>query len=156
MIADGCRARLLSLLALLLLAGCEPSASDSGVRLSKVDIAFGSRSIRCEVANDEGTRQLGLMYRHALADDRGMIFVFSDEQVRDFWMKNTFIPLDIVYLDNTGKVVAIRQMKARDETSVSSDAPAQYAIEVNAGAARQAGVKEGTTIFLPDKLPAAK
>ena len=85
-----------------------------------------------------------------------MIFVFSDEQVRDFWMKNTFIPLDIVYLDNTGKVVAIRQMKARDETSVSSDAPAQYAIEVNAGAARQAGVKEGTTIFLPDKLPAAK
>jgi uncharacterized membrane protein (UPF0127 family) len=89
------------------------------------------------------------MYRHSLPEDRGMLFTFDDEQVRNFWMKNTFIPLDIVFVDHTGKVVAIRQMQAQDTNLTSSDAPASAAIELNLGAAKAAGVKEGDSIKLP-------
>ena len=74
--------------------------------------------------------------------DHGMIFVFRDESPRAFWMKNTLIPLDILYLDATGRVVSVKQMKPHDLTRVPSDGPAMYAIELNAGR-RRAGGREG-------------
>ena len=92
------------------------------------------------------------MHRNSMPEDHGMIFVFGYEQVLYFWMKNTLIPLDIVYLNRDGKVVAVRQMKPLDETGIGSKEPAQYAIELNAGQAKASGVKEGDIIRLP-QLP---
>jgi uncharacterized membrane protein (UPF0127 family) len=93
------------------------------------------------------------MHRQSLPPDRGMIFVFADEEPRSFWMRNTLIPLDIVYLDKDGKVVSISQMKPLDETGVHSAGPAKYAIEMNEGAAARAGVKVGDVLDIP---PAAR
>jgi len=83
-----------------------------------------------------------------------MIFVFDHEEPLGFWMKNTRIPLDIIYIDSTGRVVSVKQMKAFDTSSTPSDGPVQYAIELNQGAATAAGVKAGMSLRLPDGLKA--
>jgi uncharacterized membrane protein (UPF0127 family) len=82
--------------------------------------------------------------------DHGMIFVFPDTEPRSFWMKDTRIPLDILYLDPDGVVVSIRQMKPYDLSGVHSDKPAKYAIELNKGAAERAGVKVGDKLEIPE------
>jgi uncharacterized membrane protein (UPF0127 family) len=92
------------------------------------------------------------MRRDTLAKDHGMIFVFDSEEPRGFWMKNCRFPLDILFLDAGGKIVSIKQMKAYDLSSTPSDGPAQYAIELNEGAAEAAGVKAGMTLKLPKGL----
>jgi uncharacterized protein len=79
-----------------------------------------------------------------MAPDRGMIFVFRDEGVRFFYMRNTLIPLDIIYVNAAGRVVSVKQMWPLDETSVSSEFPAQYAIELNKGVAAAARVGVAT------------
>ena len=114
-----------------------------------VRMQIGNQPFTLEVAATPKAQQLGLMHRESMPADRGMIFVFPDERPLSFWMKNTLIPLDIVYLDKDGKVVSVRQMKALDESSVPSGAPAMYAIELNQGAAARAGVKEGDTLEIP-------
>ena len=94
------------------------------------------------------------MHRDSMPADHGMIFVFSDEQDRRFWMRNTRIPLDIIYVNAAGKIVSIKQMKPYDETGVLSDGPAQYAIELNKDAASAAAVTQGMTVQLPPGLKA--
>ena len=86
-----------------------------------------------------------------MPDNHGMIFVFGEERELDFWMKNTRFPLDIAFLDATGKVVSIKQMRAYDLTSIPSEAPAKYAIELNLGAAAKAGLKVGNQIDIPSE-----
>ena len=71
------------------------------------------------------------MRRDSLPSDQGMIFVFDKEEQRGFWMANVRFPLDIIFLDATGKVVSIKQMKAYDPSSTPSNGPAQYAIELS-------------------------
>jgi uncharacterized membrane protein (UPF0127 family) len=89
------------------------------------------------------------MHRQSMPADHGMIFVFPDEAIRAFWMRNTKIPLDILYLSAAGRVVSIHPLEPLDETPVRSDGPAKYAIELNQGAAARAGVQVGFVIELP-------
>jgi hypothetical protein len=136
-------------------AGCSarPPGPQSG--LPVVAVQVGQKTYQCEVATDDASRRQGLMHRQSMPEDHGMLFAFPYEQVLYFWMKNTLIPLDIVYLNRDGKVVAIRQMRPLNESSVGSKEPAQYAIELNAGQAEKAGVKEGDIIRLP-QIPEPK
>lgn len=140
---------------LLALAGCSGRPTAAQVGLPVVTIQIGQRTYQCEVAANEDSRRTGLMHRKSMPEDHGMIFVFKYEQVLYFWMKNTLIPLDILYLDRQGKVVAIRPLQPLDENSVGSKDPAQYAIELNAGQAAASGIKEGDVIKLP-ALPEAR
>lgn len=112
-------------------------------------VTLGGRPFQLEVASTDALREHGLMDRDALAADAGMAFVFADEQPRRFWMKNTRIPLDIVYLDAGGRVVSVRQMAPFDLTGVPSGGPAKYAIELNAGTAARVGLKAGDAVALP-------
>ena len=115
-------------------------------------MAIGSGNFDLEIAYRPEDQELGLMNRKSMPDDHGMIFVFSAERNLTFWMKNTLIPLDIVYLDQAGRVVSVKHMKPLDETGVPSDGPAMYAIELNAGTAARVGVKAGDTLKVPDDL----
>src|SRR5262249_26108202 len=99
--------------------------------------------------NTDATREFGLMKRDDMAPTHGMIFVFGEEQPRSFWMKNTRIPLDILYLDSTGKIVSVKQMKAYDLTAVPSDAPAKHGLELNIHTASKFGIKVGDQIDIP-------
>ncbi len=145
---------IMALAPLFVPTGCNPRSAGQSSGLPVVPIQLGHNTYQCEVASDAPTRQQGLMHRKSMPEDHGMIFIFDYEEVLYFWMKNTLIPLDIVYLNRDGKVVAIRQMKPLDESSVGSHEPAQFAIELNAGQADKCGVKEGDIVRLP-QLPEA-
>lgn len=120
------------------------------------DVTLGGKAHRLELALDDAARAKGLMHRASIAEDGGMLFVFTEEQVLRFWMKNCLISLDVIYLDRQGRVVKIRQMEPpppntddRDLPFYSSQWPAQFAIELNIGASGKLGVKEGDKIDLP-------
>jgi len=129
------------------LAGCREAAPSSA--LPMVNVRIGQQSFQLEVAKTERDRMKGLMYRESMPTDRGMIFVFDREAMRNFWMKDTMIPLDILYLNSIGGIVSIKHLKPLDESSVSSDFPVKFAIELNEGAAAKAGVKVGYIIDIP-------
>jgi uncharacterized protein len=120
--------------------------------LPTMNLPIGPTTFTLEVADTDPLRERGLMFRTSMPEDHGMIFVFPEERDRGFWMENTLIPLDILYLDAKGTVVSIKTMKPKDRTSVPSDGPAMYAIELNAGVAAKTGVKPGDVIPLPPGL----
>lgn len=92
------------------------------------------KSIDIEIADDEYQTQTGMMYRDSMEDNQGMLFVFLNAQHHSFYMKNTRIPLDIIYFGADKKIVSIQKNASPfDETSLPSNAPAQYVLEIKAG-----------------------
>ncbi len=77
----------------------------------KEKIKIGNKTITVEIADNHEKQAYGLMHRSSLNTDQGMLFIFSDEQVRSFWMKNTFVPLSIGYFDAQKKLIDIQDMK---------------------------------------------
>lgn len=109
-------------------------------------------TVEIEIANTDETREAGLMFRESLGADSGMLFVFDDVEVRNFWMKNTLLPLDVIFFDEEGDWVSTSTMSPCENMpciSYSSIFPAQYALEVNAGWAKRNAVSEGWKIILP-------
>jgi len=119
------------MVALLLLGplGCAPK----GQHLPTVTLQVNGTAVTAEIADTPAERELGLMYRDALPADHGMLFVYPEEQLRAFWMKNTKIPLSIAFLSASGRVVSTSEMAAFDETPVPSEFPAMYALEMSRG-----------------------
>jgi len=136
-----------------LVNGCDNSSTTQPQsNLPTITMQIGRQTYTLEIADTEPTRQTGLMNRDSMPANRGMLFVFEDEIPREFWMKNTRIPLDILFLDSAGKVVASKSMKPYDLNTTPSNAPAKYAIELNQGAAESSGVAVGDQLNIP--LPA--
>ena len=96
-------------------------------------VIFESDTVVAEVARTSEEREMGLMYRESLPDGTGMLFVFPDAQIRSFWMRNTFIPLDIAYMDGELRIVDIQTMDPQTEDSHPSAQPAMFALEVPRG-----------------------
>lgn len=138
----------------LLLIGCRQPAPASG--LPTVAMQLGQQKFTLEIANTEETRERGLMRRDSMPADHGMIFVFTDAAPRGFYMRNTRIPLDIVFVDEDGTIVSIKQMRQYDETTTPSDGPAKWAIELNKGAAASAGLKVGDKLQIPESARTAE
>jgi uncharacterized membrane protein (UPF0127 family) len=105
-----------------------------------------------EVADNQTERKKGLMNRTKLGKNRGMLFVFEEEAPRGFWMKNTLIPLDMIFLDKDKEVINIETAYPEPNTSDSelkvyrSERPAKYVIEVNAGFAENNSIRPGTEV----------
>jgi uncharacterized membrane protein (UPF0127 family) len=109
-------------------------------------LRVGSRTLRVEVAADEVAKRLGLMYRESLPEDEGMLFVYSDPDHLGFYMRNTPVPLSIAFIDDEGKILEIRDLKPKDETTIRSKNKVCFALEVNQGWFAKAGVGVGDTI----------
>jgi uncharacterized membrane protein (UPF0127 family) len=110
----------------------------SNKQLSKIDI---------EVAQTPDETQQGLMYRRSMQDSCGMIFIFNDEEEQSFWMKNTYIPLDIIYVSAKKEIVSVAaDCRPLSEESIPSGGKAKYVVEVNGGYAAKHGVKKGDKI----------
>jgi hypothetical protein len=129
-----------------------PAAS----RMAIAQMQIGKTQFALEVAATAEDQEIGLMSRDVLPAGRGIIFVFPEEKPRDFWMKNTRISLDIIFLDSAGVVVSIRQMAPFDLNLTSSNFPARYAVELNKGAAEASGVKVGDRLTIPPQATAKK
>ncbi len=128
----------------------QPSTGAGGPQsLPTVKMKIGDRTFDIEVARTPQQHELGLMKRDSMPENHGMIFVFEDEHLLEFWMKDTRIPLDIMYLDADGKVVSVGQMQPYDLSTVSSQVPAQYAVELNAGMVKKLGIKAGQVLEIP-------
>lgn len=111
-----------------------------------VTLTLQGHALTVEVADQPDERVRGLMYRDALGADAGMLFVYSDDAERRFWMKDTRIPLSIAYLDADGRIVKIADLQPLNETGVPSGRPARYALEVNQGWFARNGISEGAVV----------
>ena len=100
-----------------------------------------------EFSNTEYETQTGLMYRKSMQNDRGMLFIFENEIRRSFYMKNTEFALDIIFINSDNEIVSIQKnAKPFDRSSLPSDAPAKYVLEINAGLSDQWGLEVGDLI----------
>ncbi|WP_203257287.1 DUF192 domain-containing protein [Hyunsoonleella ulvae] len=100
-----------------------------------------------EIADTDFDVQTGLMYRNSMKNTQGMLFIFEDERERFFYMKNTRIPLDIIYINANNAIVSFQKnAKPFDESSLPSGAPAKYVLEVNAGLVDEWELKEKDSV----------
>ncbi|MCX7798152.1 MAG: DUF192 domain-containing protein [Melioribacter sp.] len=112
--------------------------NNKGQMISKLDI---------EIADDDEQRMTGLMYRYKMEENQGMLFIFPYETLQSFWMKNTILPLDMIFINSKLEIVKIHKNTIPySEQSYSSEKPAQYVVEVNAGYTDKYGIKEGDKI----------
>lgn len=114
--------------------------------------AATSHDIRVWLAqtSEEHSEGLMLVKPEEIADDQGMLFVFDEEQMRGFWMKNTITSLDIAFARADGLIVAIHTMPPMTLRTFSSIEPAMFALEVKAGTFARIGVREGDRLIIPD------
>ena len=109
----------------------------------------GERSFSIEIADDPGERSRGLMFRQEMGEDHGMLFVFEESQPVGFWMKNTPLPLDLLFIAADGRVRAIEKGEPFSEAPIAPGEPVQFVLELNAGAAAKAGIEDGDMIRHP-------
>ncbi len=131
-----------------------PGEEAIGPRLNfeKLEIvtASGTHAFSVEVMRSELERERGLMFRRFLPQDRGMLFDFTTEQVVTMWMKNTYLPLDMIFIGRTGKVVAVAENAVPlSEKIISSGLPAYAVLEVNAGTIGRIGLRIGDSVRHP-------
>jgi uncharacterized membrane protein (UPF0127 family) len=131
-------------LGLLPLAAC--SSDDRLV----VHTATGDYGFTVEVVDTQAARNKGLMFRQSLAKDAGMLFDFKQEQQTAFWMQNTFIPLDMIFIAADGEVKTIHvNAKPHDTTTIPSGVPVQFVLEIPGGRSVEIGLKPGDRIEHP-------
>jgi uncharacterized membrane protein (UPF0127 family) len=123
---------------------------NTGLHTTKLSI--GSTTLTAEVAATHEHRQTGLMHRFSLAPDSGMLFVFDAPRPLSFWMRNTYVPLSIAFIDAQGTILNIEDMAPRDERMTFSAGPALYALEMRKGWFAQKGIGKGARVQgLPEK-----
>jgi uncharacterized protein len=120
-----------------------------GADLQKVEIASkgGTHSFMVELADNDAERARGLMYRKELPEGRGMLFDFGQEQDVSFWMKNTYIPLDMIFIRADGTIRRIAaNTEPLSERTVPAGGPVRYVLEVIGGTARNLGIEAGDKV----------
>lgn len=128
---------LVAAVAMLALSACQAEPT----------VTVAGHTFVVEIADDPKSQQLGLMFRDEMADDHGMVFIFKRSQPRSFWMKNTRIPLDILYFDEHRRLVSmqtdVRPCRTQQCPGYPSRKPAKYVLEINGGLAEQLGITTG-------------
>ena len=136
--------------------GARQSSADQAMRLPVdpaplvAETAAGDRSFTIEIADDQSERSAGLMFRESLAPEAGMLFVYPGEQEIRMWMKNTLIPLDMLFVASDGRIVSIAENTVPlSEEVISSGAAVQGVIELAAGTAQRLGIEPGDRVRHP-------
>ncbi len=143
------RALFVFLFLVVLFFGCVSPALESLPASTVPRVCIGTACIFVEVADSPEERETGLMFRNFLAADRGMIFVFDEEKINSFWMKNTRIPLDAIWIDGEGSVVDVQTMAPcqSDPCQIyTPPGPAEFVLEVNAGWSASHGIEMGDKV----------
>lgn len=137
------------LLAIVLSSGFSRNSKAAG----EADIQVDTARFHVEIAQTLQERQRGLMFRTQLPADHGMLFIQPQAAPTAFWMKNTYIPLDLLYFDNAGRLQEIHAevppCTVPECPSYVSNGPIKYILEINAGSAQRFGLKPGAQLHLP-------
>jgi uncharacterized membrane protein (UPF0127 family) len=133
------------LLFLFLPLSCSARSSQLKLEIKRADQTKVPVSV--EKAETNAERARGLMYRRSLDDGRGMLFVFEEDEILSFWMKNTFIPLSIAFIAADGRIVEIHDMEPEDLSTTRSGHPCRYALEVPQGWFRRVGIVPGDVVL---------
>jgi hypothetical protein len=141
-------------LGLSMAGSCGADGGTAPIPVRTMPMAFAAVTLQVELATTEAEREKGLMTRGVLPDTSGMLFVFSGDAVRDFWMKDTPVNLAIAFLDSARTIINVDEMTAQDLTIHHSASPARYALEVKEGwfAAHGLGPGAKATFTLPPGL----
>jgi uncharacterized membrane protein (UPF0127 family) len=144
--------------ALFLSAACSLTACASA---NQPWVELAGQRYAVEIADDDAERARGLMFRDAMADDHGMLFIHEVQAPQAYWMKNTKLPLDILYFDDARKLVS--QQRGVPPCSLGdacpsypSKAPARYVLELNAGQAERLKLQDGAELTFGPGIPEAK
>jgi uncharacterized membrane protein (UPF0127 family) len=127
---------------ILLLLICSSQVQACPVVNKHIQITANGHGLTAELAVNATSHLCGLAFRDNLPSDQGMLFVYPRDQILSFWMKNTYIPLSIAFLDDAGKILEIHDMNpAYPARRYTSKTPARYALEVNTGWFSDKGIK---------------
>lgn len=131
---------------------CPPDDMAKPPKLKTGKVAFvdaGGKEITVEIARTDRERQRGLMFRKSMPEDHGMIFLFEERENHTFWMHNTCIPLDMLFLDDDGTIVGIQEnTPTMNDSTFDVGCPSRNVLEVNAGFTRKYGIKAGQRVEL--------
>ena len=114
--------------------------------LPTTKLTIGTTTLTAEIAATNEHRSTGLMYRFSLAPESGMLFVFDAPRPLSFWMRNTYVPLSIAFIDSQGTILNIEDMAPKDERSTWSAGSALYALEMRKGWFGQKGIGAGARV----------
>lgn len=139
--------KILSAALVALAAGAATSASVARADpLLTYPLKIRGHELRVELANTDETRRTGLMFRRALAENSGMLFVYEAPGRHAMWMKNTLIPLSVAFLDRDGRILNIEDMEPLTETTHASAGEAWYSLETNRGWFARRGIRPGDRV----------
>lgn len=124
-------------------------------QLPLVELSAGMYRIQAELAHTPQTRQVGLMYRESMPENRGMVFAFAEAARQCMWMRNTLIPLSVAFMDGEGRILNIEDMRPQTDDSHCSAGPAKFALEMNQGWFTKRGIGVGHLIRGTERLPPA-
>ena len=134
----------------------EPASADDRAMLLIADpsplvaeTASGPHSFTIEIADESSERERGLMFRQDMDDDHGMLFVFPETKEAGFWMKNTPMPLDLIFIGEDGRVRGILPGEPFSEAVISPGKPVRFVLELKRGTADKAGIKDGDLLRHP-------
>lgn len=119
----------------------------------RITLNAGIYLAHVEVANTMPTRMEGLMFRRTMAANDGMLFVFDTVERQCMWMKNTYLPLSVAFIDERGVIVSISDMEPQSEQNHCAARPARFALEMNRGWFSARGLKAGAHLGGLDKAP---
>ncbi|MCC7548697.1 MAG: DUF192 domain-containing protein [Burkholderiales bacterium] len=129
------------------------SATANADPLLTYPLTVKGHALRAELARTEEEKRTGLMYRKQLAANGGMLFVYEREGVWAMWMKNTYVPLSVAFIDRNGIIVNIEDMEPLTEDSHQARGPVRYALEVNRGWFERRGIGPGDRVEGLTRLP---
>lgn len=121
-----------------------------------IELAAGMYRIEAEVATTQQERMLGLMQRKSMPMQKGMLFVFPTTARHCMWMRNTYLPLSVAFLDAQGRIINIEDMQPQTDDSHCAARPAVYALEMNLGWFRERGIGTGFPIAGMDRVPSGR
>ncbi|MCF6303461.1 MAG: DUF192 domain-containing protein [Devosiaceae bacterium] len=125
-------------------------AACSGQEKLVLHTKSGNVSISVDIVDTNESRAKGLMFVQSMAPDKGMLFDFKETRVVSFWMRNTFIPLDMVFIAADGEILNIHaNARPHDQTGISSQVPVRFVLEINAGRAEAIGLAVGDKVSHP-------
>jgi uncharacterized membrane protein (UPF0127 family) len=138
---------------LFVVAGCLPTSTPDNNTMDELLIRLADGKeipYMVEIADTDETRRLGLMYREFMPVNHGMLLDFDSSRDASIWMKNTYIPLDLIYIDKNGKIVYLhKDAIPHDTTSISSGGKVKSVLELNANQIEKQGLKVGDLVIHP-------